>query len=484
MKNTKILSSLISKFAERILVKILGLVVSIVLARLLLPEDFGNIAILMVFVNLATMIVQSGLNTALVQKKEVDYIDFSVVFFISLFIAIIMVVLLYFVAPLIARFYESNVIILPLRVYSLVLIFGAFNSIQLAKAQREMKFTATMIASIVSTALAATIGIILAYKGFGLWALIIYYSSYTIINIFAMFFVAKWFPKFVFSFSRAKILFAFGSRMLVSGLLCSIFYDIRSLIIGKMFSTTELGYYDKGYQFSSLISHNIDSSVQSVMFPAISSVQDNKQKVIAMVKRSISIGSFILFPIMTGLALISKPLIIVLLTEKWLPSVILMQFLCIGDIFIPITSANLIVIKSLGRSDVYMKLEVVRRIMMIIILIVTIVFFDTLIAIAIGYALSAFLDSILVGIPTKKLLGYGPLSQYKNVWKSFISTGCMALSVYLISLLSISSNLLLIICQVVVGVVSYLLFNLLFKVESLKYCYKMIKGLFKKKNTN
>ncbi len=475
----KVASSLAFKMLEQFSAKGIGLIISIVLARLLSPNDFGQLAILTVFINLSLNLIQTGFGNALVQTKELGKSDYSTAFYINLAISFSMVVVLFFIAPLIGNIYNSDSLVAPLRFYSISLLFGAFNTIQTAKLQREMRFKASLFARLGATILSGGIGIALAYLGYGLWALVIYNFSYILLSSLTMFCVCRWLPKFEFSKERAKVLWGFGWKMLVSSLLCSIYDDIRALIIGKKHTTDALGYYNRGSQFPMVISTTIESGIQSVMFPVLSKIQDQKERLKETLKKSVAMGSLFVFPIMLGLAVVAKPLTVILLTEKWLPSVPYMQLFCFAYMTKSLTTANLTAIKSIGRSDVYMKLEIVRRVIMITILLVTVFAFNSVMAIIISYVISLWLDVIVISVPVKKLLGLGAISQFKLIWKIMISTLIMAVATYVVGLISLPVWLTLII-QIMVGLITYVLCCLLFREKN----FFEILGIIKKSINN
>lgn len=477
MRRQSVIKSLAFKFTERVIVKALGLIISIVLARLLAPEQFGLIAIVLVFIDLSQTFVQGGLNTALVQNKDTSEDDYSTVFYISLIVAIALIGALWGVAPFIDKYYDNIGLVSPLRIYSFALVFSAINSIQVAKMQREMKFKQMMICTTVATILSGCIGIFAAYNGCGIWALIAYYFSNTIVSCITMLKYSDWRPKLVFSKKRAAVLYAYGWKMLVSSVLCSLYNNLRSLVIGKMFSQKQLGYYNRGQQFPDIIGNTLDVSIQSVMFPVLSSVQDDKLQVKALLKKSIALGSYIIFPAMCGLAGIAQPLVSVLLTDKWLPCVIFLQIIAIGNTTIPLTSSNLVAIKSIGRSDVYMKLEIVRRIAMLMILAISALVFKSVLVIAYGYVFSSFLDYLIIGYVTKKLIGYGILQQIKGFWKSAVAAVIMFIVIRNFQYLHVSSILILII-QVASGTFIYLIITKLLKSEELDSIITLIKSKF------
>ena len=475
----KIISSLFYKFVESFAVKGIGLLISIVLARLISPEDFGQIAIITVFINLSTTFIQSGLNSALIQKKDVEERDYSTVFYISISTAILIIGLLYICSPVIADYYNSDALILPLRIYAFSLLFGAFNSVQIAKLQREMKFKLMMYCNLISTVVSGIVGIGAAFFDLGIWALVIYYFSHTAVSCITMIFISRWLPRFVFSVRRTKVLFSYGWKILVSSLLCTLYYDVRSLIIGKKFSTKLLGFYNRGQQLPNIVSHTTDTAIQSVMFPTLSYYQDDKTQLKMMLKRSMTTGSLIIFPAMAGIAAVAESLITILFGKQWLNSVIYMQIICIAEAQFPITSSNLIAIKSLGRSDIYMKLEVIRRITMIIILVISVVCFNSVKAIAIGYAISTWIDVVIVTIPMKKIIGYGIIEQTRDIWKIILTSIIVFFATMLVG--KFITTLMLRLClQIIIGVVMYILLCYLLRIESFNYILKIIKA-FKNK---
>ena len=464
MDKAKIVKSLIYKFTERFAVKGIGFVISILLARLLAPEVFGQVVILTVFANLAMTFIEGGLNTALVQSREVDERDYSTVFLITLALSAVIILLMQPLAPLVASFYKSPEMARPLRFYAFSLLFGAFNSIQVARLQREMRFREMMLCNLAAT-LAA--GALLAYRGFGLWALVVYYFAQVVASCLAMLAVLRWLPRGRFSMASAKRLYGFGIKMLAASLITNIYNDIRPLIIGKRFSTADLGYYNRGQTFASTVSLNLDAAVQSVMFPVLSRIQDDPGQLLGMFRRTKRLGAFLIFPVMLGMAAVAEPMVRLLLTDTWLPAVPFVVLLSIGEAQVPLTSTNLIAVKALGRSDLYARQEVLRRVLMLIVLAVSVLGFHSVTAIAAGFVLSAWLDAFVTLLPVKKLLGYGMAQQLGDIWKSALAAVVMAAAVYAFGLLPLPllPKLLL---QVILGAAVYLLAGLLLKNESLQ----------------
>ena len=463
MNKKKIISSLLYKAFERFCVKGLGLVISIFLARLLVPEVFGQVAVMAVFVNLSQVITESGFTTALIQRKEVTDRDYSSVFWVNMALAGCCIAVIQLITPWVCTLY-GEAIGWPLRIYSFILLVNAFNSLQIARLQKQMRFRQMMICTLIATIVSGTIGIAMACIGAGLWALIVYYMSASIVTCAAMMCVEKWYPKFEFSLQRVKLLFAYGWKMLVSALLCSLYGDVRSLIIGKKYSNDDLGYYNRGLQFPQVISNSMDSAIQSVMFPTLASVQEKTEQVKRLLRRATTMGAYIIVPTMFGLAAVAEPVVRLLLTEKWLPCVPYMRWICLGEAAVPILSSNLIAIKATGRSDVYMRLEIIRRIVMLLVLLTSVFAFRTVEAIAIGFGLGYWLDTAIVTVSMKRLMGYGPIQQAQDNWKTLLAASLMFVAVSSMNGLNWPNSVLLVV-QIPLGIISYLLLNLCLRNE-------------------
>ena len=474
----KVIYSLMWKFFERGGTQGIQLVVQILLARLLLPEDYGVIAVVTTFIVIANVFVQSGLNTALVQKKDADEVDFSSIFYLSLFIAGVLYIILFFSSPFIADFFRMQELKLVLRVLSLKLFFGAFNSIQNAYVAKHMMFKKLFFSSLGAIVLSGAAGVVTAFLGWGVWALVAQQLVSQISITLILWFTVKWRPLLVFSFKKVKVLFSYGSKLLASSLIDHIYKEIRTLIIGRIFTKDVLGIYSKGQQYPRILAININDSIQAVMLPALSLHQDNKPKVKSMVRRSIVTSSFIMFPAMIGLAAVAEPMVKVLLTEKWLPSVPFLRIFCMTYALWPIHTANLQAINSLGRSDIFLKLEIVKKIIGVSILIVSIrygVFY-----MALGVLLSGIISSFVNAYPNKKLLNYSYFEQCKDLLPSLIIASIMGGSVYAISFLNLETILILLL-QIVAGVIIYVGMSKIFKIEAYEYLVKTAKDLLKKR---
>ena len=385
-----VFSNVIWRFAERCGAQMVQFIVSIVLARLLVPEDYGVIALITVFTTILQVFVDSGLGNALIQKKDADEIDFSTVFYTNIIFCIILYVIIFFCAPIIANFYNNYSLILLIRVLSITILISGIKNVQQAYVSRNLMFKKFFWSTIGGTIVAAIVGILMALNGFGVWALIAQQLTNVTIDTIILWITVKWRPKLQFSFERLKKLFSFGWKLLVASLLDTFYNNICQLIIGKKYSSADLAYYNKGKQFPDLIVNNVNIAVDSVLLPTMSNVQDNRERVKNMTRKSIKLTVFIMAPLMVGLAFTSNNVVELLLTKKWLPIVPFLCIYCVSNMFYPIHTANLNAIKAMGRSDLVLKLEIIKKILGMLLLLITMNI--SVIAMAYSLLLSSFLS--------------------------------------------------------------------------------------------
>ncbi len=481
MNREKIFSSLIWKLLERAGIQSVGFIVSLILARLLSPSDYGLITLIIVFINLANVFIQGGFNTSLIQKKDTDNLDYSSVFIFSLFTSFILYLVLFFSAPYIAIFYNELKLIMVIRVLSLILITGAVNSIQVAFVSRTMEFKKLFMSSIGSILISATIGIGMALNGYGVWALVFQQISNQICTVIIMWFTIPWRPKLLFSFKRLKNLLGYGWKILLSNLTNTLFLNLRSLLIGKIYTPEMLGYFNRGRQFPEIIMTNVNGSIQSVMLVAYSNEQDNTLKIKSMVRRSMTVSSFIIFPMMFGLAVVAEPLVRLLLTDKWILAIPYIQICAFTYMLMPIHTANLQAIKAMGHSDIILKLEIIRKILELSILVFSLKY--GIFAIAIGEVITTVISLGINLYPNKRFINYGVLEQLKDIFPSFISSLIMAAIV--LSINFIRMNLLIgFLIQIIVGVVIYVLLAYLFNRVTVNYLKDLMLGYLKSYRSN
>lgn len=474
-----VLSGLMWRFFERCGDKGIQTIVQIILARILLPEDYGIIGLITVFISILTVFAQSGLGQALVQRKDVTESDFSTVLYFSIGFSVILYGILYFCAPFIAGFYDLPQLVSIIRVLGIVVIINSVSGVQQAYIQKKILFKKFFYIALTGTSISAIISIFMAYNGFGVWALVAQQISTHLINTLVFFVVIKWRPVLTFSVSKMKALFSYGWKLLCSSLIDTVYNNIYSLIIGKYYSASELGYYNRGKQFPVLITENINSAIDSVLFPVLADVQDEKKRLKALTRRSIVTSTFLIFPAMAGLAAIAEPLTLLLLTEKWLPAVPFIQFCCFTYAFWPVHTSNLQAIKAVGRSDIFLKLETIKKCIGIIILVVTIPF--GLYAMMVGRCVAAIISSFINAFPNKKLLGYGYTEQMKDIIPSFGLSFFMVVCILFITQLPIHPFL-QILMQCVLGASVYFGLAKWLKLECMGYILNLINKLIKKDN--
>ena len=482
MKITKgtVLSNLIWRYAERFGAQIVTFIVTIVLARLLEPELYGAVALVNVFIVILQVFVDSGLGNALVQKKDADDLDFSTVFYANISFCVLLYVLLYCSAPFIAQFYNNNTLVPVIRVLGLIIVVSGLKNVQQAYVSRNLLFKKFFFSTLGGTLVAAFVGIFLAIKGFGIWALVAQYLLNAVIDTAILWITVNWKPKRLFSFSRLKRMFSYGWKLLATSLVNTIYDNVRSLIIGRKYSSSDLAYYNKGHQFPNLVVTNINTSLDSVLFPAMSTEQDNPVRVKEILRKSITVSTYVLAPLMIGLATTAPTVIHLLLTDKWLPCVPFLRIFCITYMFYPIHTGNLNSIKALGRSDLVLKQEIAKKTVGFSLLFISMWF--GVLAMAYSMLVSSLCNQIINSWPNKKLLGYRYLEQIKDILPTLMLAAIMGICVLLIQLVSFRPILMLLL-QIIVGGIIYIGGSVITKNEPFYYLIDLFKD-FKKKRAN
>ena len=478
MQNKSVISNFIWRFAERCGAQIVTFIVSIVLARILSPDDYGTIALVTVFTSILQVFVDSGLGTALVQKKNADDLDFSSVFYFNLIVCIILYGLMFIAAPLIANFYGDNTLIPVIRVISITILISGVKGIQQSYVSKNMLFKRFFFSTLCGTIFSAVLGICMAYMGFGVWSLVFQQISNTAIDTIILWVTVKWRPHKMFSWNRLKSLLSYGWKLLVSSLLDTVYNNLRNLIIGKIYSASDLAYYNQGDKFPKVIVTNINTSIDSVLLPSMADVQDDHLKVKSMTRRAIKTSTYIMAPLMMGLAFCATPIVKLVLTDKWLMCVPYLRIFCISYMFWPIHTANLNAIKAMGRSDLFLKLEVLKKLVGLTLLFITMNI--SVMAMAYSLLVSSLASQIINTWPNKKLLNYGYLEQLKDILPSITLAVVMGAIISLFSLIEL--NMAIQLClQIIFGMVIYWFGSRIFKLESYEYIVGLIKAIIKKK---
>lgn len=480
----KVISSLGWKMSERMSTQLIQFVLQLVLARLLSPSDYGTVGLITIYITLSTVIIQGGFSDALIRKIDIDEVDLSSVFYIYMTFSLFFYFILFLTAPFIAAFYEKPILVPVLRVLGLNLFPASVNAIQQALIARGLRFKAYFMRTVIATLISGTVGVIMAYLGFGIWALVAMQMLNVFVAAFVMWFTVKWRPKWLFSFSRAKGLYAYGYKLMLSNLITTLYSSLYGLIIGKVYDTATLGYYSRGLQFPVLIMTSVDGTISSVMFPTLSSMQDNKTRLKETMRRGISSSSFLLSPLMVGLAVVAEPLIRILLGEKWLPCVPYLQLSCFAYLFWPMQTTNVAGLQALGRSDLILKLGIIKRVVGVSLLGASLVIGPKLsmnpsfevgaLAMMGANVITQIFGCFVHAGPNKRLLDYGIGTQVKDILPYLGIAAAMGATVYPLKYV-LSNPFLLLSTQVSLGALLYLLLAKLFKMKALDEFFALAK---------
>lgn len=470
-------SNFIWRVMERFGAQGVTLLVSVVLARLLDPEVYGTVALITVITTILQVFLEAGLSQALIQKKDADEVDFSSVFYFNIVFGIILYGLLFLAAPLIAKFYKMPDLTPVIRVLGLTLLIFAVKSLQQAYVSRHLMFKKFFFATLGGTIGAAAVGIFIAYKGGGVWALVAQHLFNMFIDTVILWFTVKWRPKVVFSWARLKILLSYGWKLFVSHLIDVVYTDLRQLIIGKMYTKSDLAYYNQGSKYTHAFVTSINSSLDSVLLPVMSNVQDSVEKVRFLTRKAIKTSTFLIMPIMMGFAVCAAPAVDLILTSKWLPCVPYLRVFCFTYAFYPLHTANLNAIKALGRSDLFLKLEIIKKIVGMVALACTIWFGPMVMAYSL--MVTSIASQIINSWPNKKLLGYSYPDQLRDMLPQILLSVVMGAIVFSVTLFKLSDIVTLLI-QVPLGVLIYMGGAKLLHLEALEMMIELAGSLLKK----
>lgn len=470
--NKKTISGIFWKFGERITAQLITFIVSIILARILLPEDYGTIALVTVFITLANVFVSSGLGTSLIQKKDSDNKDFSTMLYASIFFAIIIYIIIFFAAPLVAKLYNNPILIPILRVMGLRIPIAAINSIQHAYVSKKMIYRKFFFSTLFGTIISAVVGVVMAYQGMGAWALVGQYLTNTIIDTIFLFFTLDWRPQLYFSYTRFKNLFSFGWKIMITSFIGTFFDQLRSLVIGIKYEVADLAFYNRGEQIPSLVTNNVNSTLETVLFPTISKIQDDEKALKETVRNMMKITTFLVVPIFLGLAVVAKPLVQILLTDKWLLCVPYLQIFCFQACFSILGTVNLQSLKGIGKASTLLKLEIIKKPLYILIILITI--FISPLSIAIGSLLYNVIAFTINTFPNRKYIKYTLKEQLVDIIPIFVISIIMMGGVYLISYIKLSL-ILQFILQILTGIILYIFLSYIFKIDSLEKVVGAIK---------
>ena len=478
MKN-KIVSGMLWLFGERISAQLVSVIVTVILARLLDPEHYGVISIVTVFITFSNVFVTGGFSTALIQKKEADDLDFGSAFLLSISTAIILYFVLFFVSPYIASFYEMPSLTLVVRVMAIKLPLAALNSVQRAYLQRNMKFKRFFKVAMGGTVVSAVLGIAAAAFGFGVWALVIQQISNVLVSSILLRFSCEWTPRIRFSVEKMKVIWSFGWKVLTTQLVISMQDDIRSLVVGKMFGPADLAYYDQGKKYPSLVMTNINAAINKVMLSAYSKEQDNKERVLMMLRKSVSIGAFLLVPVMLGFAAVAEPVVRLMLTEKWIACVPFLQIFCIAFVTRPLESCCHQALLSIGKSGAALIAIIAINTINLTGIFISVFLFKSVLAIA-WFSLAATLISLVCWLSfARYYLNYKLKMQLQDFLPSLGAGMAMFAVVWAVGQVKLHYIPLLAI-QVAVGAATYIGIATVFKMKDFTYVLNMAKSVLKR----
>lgn len=448
-------------FLERFGNQGLQFVFSVIMARLLLPEEFGLIAMLNIFIAFAQAFINSGFGQALIQKKDANHVDESSIFYFNIFVAALTTIATIIAAPWISEFYNQPQLELIMKVLSVSLIFNACGLIQRTLLTKNLDFKTQLKVSILTTLISGSVSITLAMKGFGVWSLVVLYLCNEFFNTIILWYLSSWRPSLIFSFESLKSMFAFGSRLLIVSLLNSIFENIYQLVIGKYFTASALGFYARADSLKKYPVTILNNVVSQVTFPVFSKMQDEKERLKRALRKSLQMVVLVVFPLMTGLVITAEPVVVLLLTSKWLPSVPYLQLLCIAGALIPMQAINLNALNAQGRSDLFFRIILLNKLLILIFVVIT--YRYGIMAMIYGQIVSMFFSYYLNAYYSGKLLDYNFIEQMKDLIPSLFLSGVMGLIIFSFSFFPFESYITLLSLQVVAGIMIYAGLNYLFK---------------------
>lgn len=477
----KVVYNLIWRFMERFGSQLVSFVVQIVLARMLAPSVFGTVAKVTIITSILLVFVDSGMANSLIQKKDPDDLDFSSVFFFNLAFCLVLYAGLFAAAPAIARFYKDAQLAAIIRVLGLTVVVAGVKNVQQAYVSKTLQFKRFFFATLGGTLLSAVVGIAMVYAGFGVWAIVAQQLTNVTVNTGILWLTVGWKPKWMFSFARLKGLLSYGWKLLVSGLLDTVYNKLREILIAVFYTDADLAFYNRGMTYPNLLVENINASIDSVLLPVLSAEQEHREQVRSMTRRAIRISTYVMMPLMMGLAVCAEPLIRLLLTEKWLPCVPYLRIFCFSYAFYPLHTANLNAIKAMGRSDLFLKLEIIKKIIGVAVLAITLPY--GVYAMALSLLFTSVLSQLINSWPNAKLLGYSYAKQLKDMLPAILLSVVMGLAVYPVTLLGWSDWLTLPV-QVVLGAAVYVAGSVIFKLDSFNYLLSILKKFARRGGAN
>ncbi|MEH7388578.1 lipopolysaccharide biosynthesis protein [Bacillus sp. JJ1521] len=479
---SKTLSGLIWSLTDLIGNQGLQFIIQIILARLLLPEQFGLIGMILVIIAISTSIIDSGFTQALIREKDPSQIDYSTVFYFNLFMAVLLYGIIFISAELISIFFGEPTLIPIIKILSLVLIINSFGIIQRAILIKRVDFKTQTKINLLAGIISGIIAVICAFKGLGVWSLVIRTLSMQFIQTGLLWFFNRWIPSIVFSFQSFKRFFGFGSKILASGLIDTIFNNLYFILIGKFFSVTALGYYTNAIKLRDVASQSVTSSIQRVTYPVLSSIKEDETKLRNGYRTVIRMTAYIIFPFMIGLATVASPLIQLLFGDKWMPSVIYLQLLCFAGMLYPIHALNLNILQVKGRSDIFLLLEIIKKVILTVLISVSLIFDFGVIGLIGSAVIHSYIALVINTYYSGREISYNTTEQLRDLTPIFIISILMGGIVYYSGLVLFESALAKLIIQVIIGFILYIFISKISRIKELELIKDLILKFVKTKN--
>lgn len=445
---------------ERFSVQGIQFLVMIIMARLLTPKDYGLVGMLVIFISIAQSLIDSGFSQALIRKQDRTETDNSTVFYFNIIVGFLLYLIFFAIAPWVANFYETPELCTLMRVISLSVIFNSLAVVQRALLTVNINFKTQAKASLSAAIVSGIIGISMAYYGFSYWSLVAQQLVNLGLNTLLLWVLTKWHPKAVYSWKSFKELFSFGSKLMLTGIIDTIYRNAYIIVIGKIFSATTLGYYTRANQFSEFPSSNLTGIMQRVTYPVLCEIQNNDQRLAQIYRRFLRVSAFIIFPLLVGLSAVAEPFVVLLLKEQWLFAATLLQIICFSMMWYPIHAINLNLLQVKGRSDLFLKLEIIKKIIAVIVLCITIPM--GLVAMCIGQILTSLICLIINTYYTGRLINVGFIRQIRDLFPTLLVSLSMWVIVYY-SISLISGEIYQLFAGIVIGIIYYSTLTILFR---------------------
>lgn len=470
----KAITGMVWNSVDKFAVLGISFIIGVILARILMPADYGLIGMLAIFFAFSELFVGSGLSMALIQKTDRSEVDYSTIFHFNLIVGVIFYFILFFSAPLIAQFFDAPQLTILTRVLSLSIIINSLSIVQQTRLTIQLDFKTQALIALLAVVISGSLGIFMAYNGFGVWALVVLMLSGNLVRTASLFYFNKWLPLPTFSASSFRQLFGFSYKLLGAALVATVVNNLYSILIGKMFSAKGLGFYTRAKQYPEVISGTLSAVLQGVTFPILASLQDDRERMVSVYGRLMRMVVFFVIPSLTLFALLSEPFVRLLLTEKWMPVVPLMQWLCFARMITPISSLNMNILNAIGRSDLFFWVDISKLPLTVATLIITVPLGLT--AVVIGHFVISFICFFINAYYPGKLFGYGAGRQIKEMRQVIFATLIMSLIVF-VSTIFISSDFFKLLIGVPLGVVIYLLMADFLKIQEVEEVLSIAKSV-------